>query len=37
MGAAMTALRVVREAFAGSRSAVKRSQPNSSVRTFGLA
>jgi hypothetical protein len=30
-------LRIVREALAGFRSAVERSQPNSSVRTLGLA
>jgi hypothetical protein len=37
MGEDVDRLRVVREALAGFRSAVERSQPNSRVRTLGLA
>jgi hypothetical protein len=37
MGEDAGRLRVVREALAGFRSAVERSQPNSRVRTLGLA
>ena len=37
MGADVDRLRVVREALAGFSSAVERSQPNSRVRTLGLA